>query len=88
MYAVYVLRSESTASLYIGSTEDFDRRYAQHQNGEARYTRGRGPWVPVLVEQFPTRADAMTRERALKSGQGRAWLKEKLSGRAGPPEAD
>ncbi len=88
MYSAYVLRSLSTGRLYVGSTEDFARRLDEHQRGAARYTRGRGPWKVVLVEEFATRAEAMRRERALKSGQGRAWLQQQSHGRAGPPEAD
>jgi len=30
----------------------------------------------------------MAREKFLKSGQGREWLKEQLKSRARPPEAD
>jgi hypothetical protein len=56
--------------------------------GFARYTHGRGPWELVHSAEFQTRALAMTREKFLKSGQGRLWLKEKLDGRARPPEAD
>ncbi len=84
MYSAYVLRSLATGHLYIGSTGDFARRLAEHQRGDARYTRGRGPWQVVLVEDFGTRAEALSRERALKSGQGRAWLKDTIGGRAGP----
>ncbi len=88
MYSAYVLRSVTTGRLYVGSTEDFVRRLAEHQRGDARYTRGRGPWEVVLIEDFATRAEAMCRERGLKSGQGRAWIRLQFNGRAGPPEAD
>jgi putative endonuclease len=88
MYSTYVLRSVTTGRLYVGSTGDFARRLAEHQRGDARYTRGRGPWEMVLVEEHATRAEAMRRERDLKSGQGRAWIRQQLNGRAGPPEAD
>ncbi len=87
MYSAYVLRSLSTGRLYIGSTQDFVRRLAEHQAGKAHYTRGRGPWEVVLAEAFETRAEAMRRERALKSGQGRMWLEAQLKARSGPPEA-
>ena len=87
-FYVYVLRSLSTGRLYIGSTEDFRRRLTEHQAGIARYTRGRGPWEVVLVEELSTRSEAMRRERGLKSGQGREWIVQQLNGRAGPPQAD
>ena len=88
MYSVYVLLSESTNKLYIGQTKDLSRRLLEHETGVARYTRGRGPWKLVLSEEYSTRSEAMEREKSLKSGKGRAWLKNMLNGRAGPPQAD
>jgi predicted GIY-YIG superfamily endonuclease len=41
----------------------------------------------VYIEEYLTRAEAMAREKWLKSGVGREWLKVKL-GRASPPSAD
>jgi putative endonuclease len=88
MFYVYVLYSLSSGKHYIGQTIDLERRLLEHHQGIARYTRGRGPWELVLTEEFSTRSEAMRRELFLKSGQGREWLKLKLSGRARPPEAD
>ena len=88
MFFVYVLRRSTTEKLYIGQTQDLARRLAEHNAGLARYSRGRGPWRLVLKEEHETRAAAMRRERFLKTGQGREWLRGELSGSAGPPEAD
>ena len=76
-YYVYVLRNPK-GQLYIGSTNDLDRRVQQHQQGETRWTRNRGPWELVLSESFPTRADAMRRERNLKRGRANQQLRERL----------
>ncbi|MCE2499886.1 MAG: GIY-YIG nuclease family protein [Dehalococcoidia bacterium] len=88
MYTVYVLRSATTGRRYVGQTENLDRRLHEHQSGLAGYTKGRGPWLLLHREEYPTRREAMQRERFLKSGVGREWLKRELDGRAGPPEAD
>ncbi len=88
MFTVYVLESTSTGKLYTGQTEDLERRYSEHQSGIGRYSRGRGPWKILMTEQYSTRAEAMRRERFLKSGKGRALIKAIVSGRAGPPRAD
>jgi putative endonuclease len=88
MFYVYVIWSKSTGKLYTGQTDDLERRLSEHQQGIARYTRGRGPWELLLTEEYSTRKEAMQRERFLKTGQGRKWLKETLNGRARPPEAD
>ena len=86
MFTVYVLRNPA-GKLYVGQTKDLERRLAEH-SGTSRWTKSRGPWELVYQEAFPSRASAMRRERALKSGQGRTWLREYLNGRAGPPQAD
>ena len=88
MFTVYVLQSIPSGLLYVGQTSDLARRMGEHQMGLSGYTKNRGSWALVYEEEWTTRAEAMRRERFLKSGVGREWLKEQLSGRAGPPEAD
>ena len=79
MFIVYVLHSQSTGRFYIGQTSDLERRLQEHQAGDARYTRGRGPWILVHTETYPTRSEAMKREKFLKSGKGRESLKDLLA---------
>ena len=88
MFTVYVLQSASNGKHYIGQTEDLGRRLLEHQSGLAKYTRNRGPWSLIYQEKCANRTEAMRRERYLKSGQGREWLRGWLSGIAGPPQAD
>ena len=78
MITVYVIRSITSGKLYTGQTANIERRFEQHQSGASRYTRGKGPWEIVLTENHATLREAMQRERFLKSGQGREWLKKKL----------
>ncbi|MEM8834371.1 MAG: GIY-YIG nuclease family protein [Planctomycetota bacterium] len=92
MFWVYVLVSESTGKRYIGQTNALDRRIAEHNspghNNPRKHTsRNAGPWVLLHSERFQTRAEAMRREKWLKSGVGRAWLDQALH-RASPPDAD
>ncbi|MES0398117.1 MAG: GIY-YIG nuclease family protein [Syntrophobacteria bacterium] len=87
MYFVYVLRNPE-GRLYIGFTSDLERRVLQHQRGEGGWTRLRGPWKVVFTEKYAARPQAMRREKFLKSGQGRAFIKGILATRAGPPQAD
>ena len=64
---VYVLQSVSTGRLYVGQTNHPIRRFHQHQSGQSRATRNRGPWQMVSCEAFLTRSEAAARERYLKS---------------------
>jgi len=74
MFYVYVLKSINHGSRYIGSTDNPEKRLAEHNAGKCRYTSGRRPWKIVYLEQFARRGEAMKRERFLKSGQGRKFL--------------
>ena len=63
---VYMLRCADD-SLYIGMTDDLDKRVAAHNAGTgAKYTRGRGPLEPVYVEEQPDKSAALRREIAIK----------------------
>ena len=66
-YVVYILRSLSTNKLYIGQTDNFDRRFEEHQRGKNWATRNRGPWEIVHSIHFETRKEALRMERKLKS---------------------
>ncbi|HAF94719.1 MAG TPA: endonuclease [Elusimicrobia bacterium] len=77
MYIVYVLLDRYNR-LYIGSTGNFDRRFKEHSSGTNKSTRGREPFRVFLTESYLTRPEAVRREKALKGGQGRAWLKKVL----------
>ena len=75
MFFVYVLQN-SEGRLYVGFTTDLDRRLCQHQQGEAGWTSGRGPWELVFCETFTDKAEAMRRERSLKSGKENQELRK------------
>ncbi len=75
---VYVLRSSVTGRLYTGATTDLDRRLLQHNSGLSRSTKNRGPWVLVHKEELASLADALRRERFLKTGRGRDELQRIL----------
>jgi putative endonuclease len=68
--------------IYIGQTSDLRSRLRQHNDPDYRGTlhtkRHAGPWDLVYQEQFPTRREAMGRERELKSSRGRDWIRQKL----------
>lgn len=67
MHFVYILECADT-SLYIGCTNDIERRLKQHNESKsgARYTKARRPVVLRYTESFTTRGDALRRECELK----------------------
>ena len=78
MYYIYVIRSNIHNTRYVGSTENPVKRLQEHNDGQCRYTKGRKPWKLIYQESYSSRAEAMKREKFLKSGQGRKWLAETL----------
>jgi putative endonuclease len=71
MFHVYVLENPK-GRLYIGHTEDLDRRLHQHNSPEGKehlgkYIHRNGPWSLVGSESYVTRSEAMLREKQLKS---------------------
>ena len=83
MWHVYVLRSLKNDRLYTGSTDDLERRLQEHARGKSPHTRHAGPFELIYSEDYATRLEARRRESFLKTGRGRAVLKENLDRRSG-----
>ena len=73
-YVVYVLAC-ADGSLYVGMTCDLARRLSEHRRGTVCWTRSRLPLRLVHTEQCAGRAAARHREKYLKSGGGKRWLR-------------
>lgn len=75
MYFVYILKC-SDKSLYIGSTNDIEKRLFQHNNSKngAHYTKIRRPVKMVYSEECKDFGTARSREAELK----RLTRKQKL----------
>ena len=68
-YQVYVIQNEN-GRFYIGLSEDIDHRLSQHNNGESKYTRGKGPWKLVWSSESMELGDARRLENVLKRAKG------------------
>jgi putative endonuclease len=78
MHYVYVLRSVKDGGFYIGYSTDLRRRIAEHAAAPSFATSFRGLWKLIYYEAYLERDDALGRERYLKSGSGRRFLKAQL----------
>ena len=73
---VYVLRSDSEPKRhYVGVTSSVDRRLEWHNHGPSGQTVMHRPWSLVVVLEFRDEPTAVSFERYLKSGSGRAFAK-------------
>ncbi len=79
-YYTYVLRSTKTEKFYTGTTSDLKQRLKQHNKGLNRSTKHMHPLESVYIEACLNKDDAYRRERYLKSGMGKRYLKNRLRG--------
>jgi putative endonuclease len=66
MYYVYIIERLQSGIFYKGSTSDFNKRLAEHNEGINEYTRSKGPWRLIFVQEFETKREALIQERKLK----------------------
>ena len=72
---LYILRSESDNSFYIGITSDIERRLLEHnERSTEKYTSKKRPWALVFSKKYSTRREAMQEEHRLKQCKNRAYL--------------
>jgi putative endonuclease len=78
MFFVYAISSEVRNYIYVGLTNNVERRLEEHNNGENKSTKAYKPFRLIIVEKFETRIEARKREIFLKSGIGKEYLKSLL----------
>ena len=78
MVYVYLLQSEKDRKWYTGCTNDLKKRFAEHNQGAVYSTKNRGPFILIYYEACLNKSDAFTREKYLKSGLGKRYLKNRL----------
>ncbi len=77
MFYVYLLQNKN-GQWYTGYTHDLRKRFAEHNNRKSEYTKWRGPYVLIYYEACLSEEDARSREKYLKSGMGKRYLKNRL----------
>lgn len=76
MYYVYAISSESRNYIYVGLTDNIERRFGEHNDGKNKTTRAYRPFILVFTEQCETRGVARKLEIYYKSGIGKEKLKK------------
>ena len=79
MYFVYVLYSLKFDRTYTGMTKDLDNRLKEHNIKYNKSTKAYIPWKLIFKEEYESRIDARMREKYLKSGNGREYLKIRMN---------
>ena len=74
MYYTYILRSIKSSKLYIGQTENLERRLCEHNSNQSKSTKGKGPWELIFSKRFETRSEAVKYELKLKSIKNNKYI--------------
>ncbi|MGI6595424.1 MAG: restriction endonuclease subunit S [Candidatus Ratteibacteria bacterium] len=76
---LYVLLC-SDKSFYIGITENLYKRWYEHKKAQgAKWTKGKKPLKVIHWEEYTSRTEVCKREKWLKTGFGRKWLKREYN---------
>jgi len=75
-YYVYILEN-SYKGWYIGYTGNIRKRIKEHNQSKNKSTRGK-TWQLIYAELYLNKKDALGREKFLKSGSGRNFIKRQI----------
>jgi len=78
MYHVYIIESEPNGKWYIGYSTNLKRRLAEHNRHKNVSTSKEFKWKLIYCETYVNKMDAFGREKFLKSGSGRRFLKKQM----------
>ena len=79
MFYLYVLKSKKDENLYIGSTNNLQRRFREHNAGDVESTRPRRPLELIYYEAYSVEEEARNREKQLKlRGHALGQLKRRI----------
>jgi putative endonuclease len=76
MYKVYAIKSKNRNYIYVGLTSNLEERLQRRNSGREKTTRAYRPFELIYLEDQPTREEARKREKYLKSGVGKEFLKK------------
>lgn len=75
MITVYALSSLKRNYIYVGQTNNVAKRFKQHNDGHEKTTQPYRPFKLIYTEEFNDRITPRVREKYLKSGVGKEFLK-------------
>ncbi|WP_034259794.1 GIY-YIG nuclease family protein [Altibacter lentus] len=76
MFFVYAISSLCRNYIYVGMTDNLERRVQQHNDGKKKTTKPYLPYILLYSESIDNRIDARTREKYWKSGTGKRQLRQ------------
>ncbi|MBX9893306.1 MAG: GIY-YIG nuclease family protein [Chitinophagaceae bacterium] len=77
---MYVIKSTTHEFMYIGSTNDIDRRLYEHNSGFSIVTKAYRPYSLITYVAVQTEAQARRLEKYFKTGSGKSVLLNRIIG--------
>jgi putative endonuclease len=77
MYNTYILESEKSKKWYIGHSNDLKRRIQEHNHGQTKSTKNKGPWKLIFKREFKNRSEALDFEFVLKKLKNKHYIRIK-----------
>ncbi len=78
MFYTYVIENSKGNRWYAGSTSNLRKRLMQHNSKQSTWTKTGVPWALIYYEACLDEEDAKSREKYLKSGVGKRYLKNRM----------
>lgn len=78
MYFVYILKSLKDGNLYIGRTNNIERRLKEHNSGKVRSTKSRIPFILLDKTETFSESESVKLEIEYKKGYKREEFKRKF----------
>ena len=84
-FYTYILQSLKSGRLYIGQTDDLERRLNDHNSGKTKSTKNKGPWIILYYVKHESRSEAVRLELQLKKWKNKQrilrWIEREESER-------
>ena len=78
-YFTYIIESLVDHRWYIRHTNDIDRRLGEHNLGQNKSTKGKGPWKLIFLRGFSSNSDANKFEIKLKKLRNKNFITDEYS---------
>jgi putative endonuclease len=75
MYYVYILKSVKHKYIYVGMSDNLNRRLREHNLGWNKTTKPYAPFNLLHSKGFEDRISSRAREKWFKTGEGRGFIK-------------
>ncbi len=75
-YFVYAIKSQVDDRIYVGMTQNVEKRLKEHNAGKTKSTKGYKPWSMIFTTECQTRVEARKLEKYYKGGSGKIKLKK------------